>query len=45
MNGKSLRLGPWLLLAALLLGWEAAARVLRLSALVLPAPSIVLASL
>ena len=45
MNGKSIRLGPWLLLALLLLGWEAAARGLRLSALVLPAPSVVFAAL
>jgi NitT/TauT family transport system permease protein len=45
MNGKDLRLGSWLLLAVLLLAWEAASRGFGLSALVLPAPSVVLASL
>ena len=45
MNGKDLRLGSWLLLAVLLLSWEAASRGFGLSALVLPAPSVVLASL
>jgi NitT/TauT family transport system permease protein len=45
MNGRHLRLGPWVLLAALLLAWEAASRSFGLSALVLPAPSVVLASL
>ena len=41
MNGHRLRLGSLLLLAALLLAWEGAARFLGLSALVLPAPSAV----
>jgi NitT/TauT family transport system permease protein len=45
MKGKDLRLGSWLLLAVLLLSWEAASRGFGLSALVLPAPSVVLASL
>lgn len=45
MKGKDLRLGSWLLLAVLLLAWEAASRGFGLSALVLPAPSVVLASL
>ena len=41
MNGTALRLGSLLLLAALLSAWEAASRLLGLSALVLPAPSLV----
>jgi len=47
MNDDSLRLrlGSLLLLAVLLLAWEAASRFLGLSALVLPAPSVVLRSL
>lgn len=45
MNGKPLRLGPWLLLAVLLLAWETASRNFGLSALVLPAPSVVFGSL
>ncbi|GAB3647544.1 ABC transporter permease [Ramlibacter alkalitolerans] len=40
-----IRLGPWLLLAALLLAWEAACRMLGLSKLVLPPPSAVAQSL
>ncbi|MHB1121949.1 MAG: ABC transporter permease [Ramlibacter sp.] len=45
MNGTALRLGSLLLLAALLAAWEGASRFLGLSALVLPAPSLVAASL
>lgn len=47
MNGTALRLrlGSLLLLAALLAAWEGAARFLGLSALVLPAPSLVAHSL
>jgi NitT/TauT family transport system permease protein len=39
------RLYAWLLLLALLLGWEAACNVFHFSALVLPAPSVVVAAL
>ena len=39
------RVGPALLLALLLIGWEGASRALGLSTLVLPAPSAVLKSL
>ena len=39
------RLGAWALLAAGLLGWEFLARAMQLSALVLPPPSAVLATL
>jgi NitT/TauT family transport system permease protein len=42
---KMNRLYPWLLLLALLLGWEMLCTVFRFSALVLPAPSVVLAAL
>ncbi|HWI84381.1 ABC transporter permease [Ramlibacter sp.] len=47
MNGTSprLRLGSLALLLALLLAWEGASRFLGLSALVLPAPSLVYRSL
>jgi NitT/TauT family transport system permease protein len=45
MNGNRLRLGSWLLLAALLAAWEGASRGFGLSALVLPAPSVVFATL
>lgn len=45
MNGAALRLGSLLLLAALLAAWEGASRFLGLSALVLPAPSLVAGSL
>lgn len=45
MNGNRLRLGSLLLAAALLLAWEGASRFLGLSALVLPAPSLVAGSL
>lgn len=45
MNGMQLRPGPWILLAALLLAWEGASRGFGLSALVLPAPSVVFAAL
>jgi NitT/TauT family transport system permease protein len=45
MNALRSRLGPWLLLAALLAGWEWASRDLGLPALVLPAPSVIAASL
>lgn len=41
MNGTALRLGSLLLLAVLLAAWEGASRFLGLSALVLPAPSLV----
>lgn len=39
------RLGSWVLLAVLLLAWEWACRVLPVSPLVLPAPSVILATL
>jgi len=42
---KAMRLGPLLLLAALLLAWEAACRILALPSLVLPPPSAVAQSL
>ncbi|NKE65589.1 ABC transporter permease [Ramlibacter sp. RBP-2] len=45
MNGTALRLGSLLLLATLLAAWEVASRFLGLSALVLPAPSLVAKSL
>jgi NitT/TauT family transport system permease protein len=45
MNALRQRLGPWLLLAALLAAWEWASRDLGLSALVLPAPSVIARSL
>jgi len=45
MNGRSLRLGSLALLAALLLAWEGATRLFGLSALVLPAPSLVVRAL
>jgi NitT/TauT family transport system permease protein len=39
------RFGAWALLAAGLLGWEFLARAMKLSALVLPPPSAVMATL
>jgi NitT/TauT family transport system permease protein len=45
MNLLRARVGSLLLLAVLLLGWEAACRSLKLSALVLPPPSAIGASL
>jgi len=42
---KSDRLYAWLLLLALLLGWEGLTHVMHFSALVLPAPSVVAAAL
>ncbi|MBE7366905.1 ABC transporter permease [Ramlibacter pallidus] len=41
MKSSAFRLGPWLLLAALLLAWELACRGLALSPLVLPPPTAI----